>query len=217
MEGREEGPATVSQSILVGKSAQEWFRELVADTLSTRRLKIQEATEFYLVDLLTRFLETERLFVEEADGTVRSEPLALVLLRALQADRRARAAHLRRLGDTALFVSGFFGDSLARSPVDVDYYIAMGERAYSALAETERGRPGLDALYGELSGRFEQFVDLFAEIAELSDLRSNRGLVRLYERFLQTRSERVAQLLRERGVALFAGPGARRGKGELPQ
>ncbi|WP_242359839.1 hypothetical protein [Anaeromyxobacter sp. SG17] len=207
----------MSQSILVGKSAQEWFRELVADTLSTRRLKIQEATEFYLVDLLTRFLETERLFVEDADGTVRSEPLALVLLRALQADRRARAAHLRRLGDTALFVSGFFGDSLARSPVDVDYYIAMGERAYSALAETERGRPGLDALYGELSGRFEQFVDLFAEIAELSDLRSNRGLVRLYERFLQTRSERVAQLLRERGVALFAGPGARRGKGELPQ
>ncbi|WP_242371489.1 hypothetical protein [Anaeromyxobacter sp. SG26] len=207
----------MSQSILVGKSAQEWFRELVADTLSTRRLKIQEATEFYLVDLLTRFLETERLFVEDADGTVRSEPLALVLLRALQADRRARAAHLRRLGDTALFVSGFFGDSLARSPVDVDYYIAMGERAYSALAETERGRPGLDALYGELSGRFEQFVDLFAEIAELSDLRSNRGLVRLYERFLQTRSERVAQLLRERGVALFAGPAAPRGKGELPQ
>jgi hypothetical protein len=217
VEGREEGPATVSQSILVGKSAHEWFRELVADTLSTRRLKIQEATEFYLVDLLTRFLETERLFVEDADGNVRSEPLALVLLRALQADRRARAAHLRRLGDTALFVSGFFGDSLARSPVDVDYYIAMGEQAYSALAETERGRPGLDALYGELSGRFEQFVDLFAEIAELSELRSNRGLVRLYERFLQTRSERVAQLLRERGVALFAGPGAPRGKGELPQ
>ena len=98
--------------------------------------------------------------------------------------------------------------------MDVDYYIAMGERAYSALAESERGPA--DALYAELSGRFEQFVDLFAEIAELSELRSNRGLVRLYERFLHTRSERVAQLLRERGVALFAGPGAPR-KGGLPQ
>jgi hypothetical protein len=51
-------------------------------------------------------------------------------------------------------------------------------------------------------------VDLFAEIAELADLRSNRGLVRLYERFLLTRSERVARRLRDRGVALFAGPGA---------
>jgi hypothetical protein len=84
----------------------------------------------------------------------------------------------------------------------------MGERAYGTLAETERG---LDDLYGELASRFGQFVDLFAEIAELSDLRSNRGLLRLYERFLQTRDERVAQRLRDRGVALFAGPPPRKG------
>jgi hypothetical protein len=197
----------LNERILVGKSAHEWFREMVADALAHRRLKVQEVTEFYLVNLLAGFLEKEKLFVEEPDGTVIAEPLALVLLRAFAADRRERAARLRRVGDTALFVSGFFGDSLARSLVDVDYYIAMGGRAYGALAESERG---LDALYEELSGRFPQFVDLFAEIAELSDLRSNRGLVRLYERFLVTRSERVAQRLRDRGVALFAGPGPKK-------
>jgi hypothetical protein len=204
----------VREPILVSQSAQEWFRDMLADALSHRRIKIQEVTEFYLVNLLTSFLEKEKLFVEDVDGTVHAEPLAVILLRALEADRRARAAHLRRLGDTALFVSGFFGDSLSRSLVDVDYYISMGERAYSALATSERG-PGLDELYGELSGRFGEFVDLFAEIAELSELRSNRGLLKLYERFLLTRSERVAQRLRERGVALFGGPGApKRG---LPQ
>ncbi len=194
----------MSDRILVGKTAQEWFREMVADALSHRRLEVQEVTEFYLVNLLAGFLERERLFVEEADGTVHEEPLALILLRALQAERRERTAGLRRLGDTALFVSGFFGDSIARSLVDVDYYIAMGERAYGTLRDTERG--ALEALFGELAERFQQFVDLFAEIAELSQLRSNRGLVKLYERFLLTRSERVAQLLRERGVALFGGP-----------
>jgi hypothetical protein len=194
--------------ILIGKSAHEWFREMVADALAHRNLRIQEVTEFYLVNLLAGFLEKEKLFVEEPDGTVTAEPLALILLRAIEADRRSRAAHLRRLGDTALFVSGFFGDSLARSLVDVDYYIAMGERAYGALAESERG---LDGLYEELSGRFGAFVDLFAEISELSDLRSNRGLLRLYERFLATRSERVAQRLRDRGVALFSGPPPRKG------
>jgi hypothetical protein len=203
----------VNERILIGKSAHEWFREMVGDALAHRRLKVQEVTEFYLVNLLAGFLEKEKLFVQEPDGTVTVEPLALILLRAFEADRRQRVAHLRRLGDTALFVSGFFGDSLARSLVDVDYYIAMGGRAYGALAETERG---LDALYEELSGRFVEFVDLFAEIAELSDLRSNRGLLRLYERFLVTRSERVAQRLRDRGVALFSGPPAGRGKG-LPQ
>jgi hypothetical protein len=200
----------MSDRILIGKTAHEWFREMVGDALSHRRLAIQEETEFYLVNLLAGFLERERLFVEEEDGSVTAEPLALVLLKALQGDRRTRVAGLRRLGDTALFVSGFFGDSLARSTVDVDYYISMGERAYDALARTERG-VGLDALYGELAARFVQFVDLFAEIAELSDLRSNRGLLRLYERFLATRDARVAERLRERGVALFAGPGPRRG------
>jgi len=190
----------------VTQSPHEYFRERIGDVLANRRLSVQPETEFYLVDVLARFLETERLHVEQPDGSAREEPLAIILLRALESGGEARVRELRRLGDTALFVSGFFGDSLARSAVDVDYYIAMGGQAYAAVGQVERRR-GLEALFGELSGRFGLFVDCFAEIAELSELRSNRGLVRLYERYLRTGSERVAQLLRERGVTLLGGPG----------
>ncbi len=192
----------MTEKIIVGKSAREWFREAVGETLAHRKLRVQAVTEFYLVDLLASFLEREKLYVEGPDGTVRAQPLAMILLEALQKDRAARTRELRRLGDTALYVSGFFGDSLARSVAGVDYYIAMGESAYGALADG-----GRDDLFGELAERFGDFVDVFAEIAELSNLRSNRGLLRLYERFLATRSTRVAELLRERGVALFSGPG----------
>ena len=192
--------------ILVGSTPREWFREAISETLQVRRLAVAQETEFYLVDLLTGFVGSERLFVEQADGSVREEPLALILLRALEADRRERAAQLKRLGDTSLFVVGFFGDSLARSAVDAGYYRAMGERAYGALAESERGAP-LQGPYAELANRFETFADCFAEIAEQADLGSNRGLVRLYERWLLTRSERVAEKLQARGVALFGGPG----------
>ncbi|HET8733432.1 MAG TPA: hypothetical protein VFM45_06625 [Anaeromyxobacteraceae bacterium] len=196
----------MSPGILIGQSAQEYFREAVTEVLADRRLRVQEATEFYLVDLLTRFLQRERLFVEEADGTVHPEPLAQILLGALrEADRRARARALRRLGDTALFVSGFFGDSLARSTMDVRYYIAMGERAYGTLAGCERAQA---ELFAELAERFPEFVDLFAEIADRSSAGSSRGLLRLYERFLATRSEQVAARLRARGVAFFSGPAA---------
>jgi len=197
----------VSDRIVVGKSAQEFFRELVSDALSHRRLQIQEATEFYLVNLLAQHLQEERLLARVEGGEAQAEPLALILKRALEGDREARWRNLKRLGDTSLFVSGFFGDSLARSLVDIDYYIAMGERAYDALSEEPRGPSGAQELFAELAERFPQFVDLFAEIAELADLGSNRGLLRLYERFLLTGSERVAQRLRERGVALFGGPG----------
>ena len=199
----------MNDPILVGKSATEYFRDLVSDALACRGMQVKEATEFYLVNLLAQYLRKERLFSEPGDGS-EIEPLALMLKRALEGDRKTRFANLKRLGDTSLFISGFFGDSLARSLVPVDYYIAMGERAYDALSEEPRGPTGAQALFSELALRFPQFVDLFAEIAELSDLGSNRGLLRLYERFLLTGSERVARRLREKGVALFASPPRRR-------
>jgi hypothetical protein len=188
---------------LVAASAEEYFREIVTDALAHRRAKVQPTTEFYLVRLLARFLEREELFPEAEGG---AEPLALVLLRALGEERQRRREGLRRVGDTSLFVSGFFADAVARSAVGAGYYAAIGGRAYGTLA-ADRDAAAAET-FAELGGRFEEFADLLAEIAEMQDLRSNRGLVRLYERFLHTGSERVARMLRDRGVALFAGAGS---------
>lgn len=192
--------------IVLDQTPRELFRELVAGALAHRKLRVRESTEFYLVHLLERFLTRGELFDGPGDGPAQVEPLALLLLRALDEERVRRRDGLRRLGDTALFVAGFFSDSLARSPVDPAYYTAMGERAYGALAISP-GPAVAAETYEEMAERFEAFVDVFAEIAEQQDLRSNRGLVRLYERYLHTGSQRVAEQLRARGVALFAGPG----------
>ena len=199
----------MSDGIVSGASAQEFFGELVVESLDHRHAKVRRETEFYLVSLLSDRLQ-RRAPVGDT-GEEDQEPLAFILKRALEGSREERRRQLRRLGDTSLFVSGFFGDSLAGSLIDVDYYIAMGERAYDTLREEPRAPAGAKELFGELSERFEEFVDLFAEVAEQCDLGSNRGLVRLYERFLLTGSQRVARRLQERGVALFSGPGRPRG------
>lgn len=195
-------------ALVVGQTPLEFFRELVTGALTHRKLQVKDTTEFYLVRLLERFLARDELYVGAGEGPSQVEPLALLLLRALEEGRQRRREGLRRLGDTSLFVAGFFGDSLARSPVDSGYYVAMGEQAYQALAACP-GPAGSAELFGEMAERFEVFVDVLAEIAEMQDLRSNRGLVRLYERFLHTGSQRVAEQLRARGVALFAGPSSR--------
>ena len=195
-------------ALVVGQTPLEFFRELVTGALTHRKLRVKDTTEFYLVRLLERFLARDELYVGAQDGPSQVEPLALLLLRALEEGRQRRREGLRRLGDTSLFVAGFFGDSLVRSPVDTAYYVAMGERAYQALAASP-GPAGTAETFGEMAARFEVFVDVLAEIAEMQELRSNRGLVRLYERFLHTGSQRVAEQLRARGVALFAGPGSR--------
>lgn len=197
-----------NRTLVVDQNPQEFFRELVTGAIAHRKLRIQESTEFYLVRLLARFLEREQLYTEASGEPAQVEPLALLLLRALEEGHRQRREGLRKLGDTSLFVAGFFGDSLARSAVDAGYYVAMGERAYQALAASP-GPAGSAETFAEMAARFEIFVDVLAEIAEMQELRSNRGLVRLYERFLHTGSQRVAEQLRARGVALFAGPGSR--------
>jgi hypothetical protein len=190
--------------IVVGQSASEFFREAVSSAVATRKLRILGETEFYLVNLLAAHIESGG--AAPAPDRFEDEPLAFILARALAGDRQQRYREMKRLGDTSLFVSGFFSDWLARSAVGAGYYAAMGQRAYGSLAEGGLGPSGLEGLYAELSTRFGDLADLLAEVAELSELRSNRGLVRLYQRFLLTGSERVAERLRERGVALFAGP-----------
>ena len=50
-------------------------------------------------------------------------------------DDATASALLQRLGDVALFVAGFLAGSFARRSVDIDYHIAMGGRAYGALAQ----------------------------------------------------------------------------------
>jgi hypothetical protein len=107
---------------------------------------------------------------------------------------------LRDVGDTSLYVSGFFSDSLTRNLVDVDYYIQVGGSAYRQLAAYYRGHKGPSDVYEELHDKFPQFVDVFAEISEQSALTTNLGVVQLYERWLRTGSEWIERRLRKKGV-----------------
>ena len=191
----------MSSPVLFHESATEFFREAVSGALASRNLRIREQTEFYVVNLLATHVEARR---GPGAGGLGDDALALILGRALSGDRRQRYRELKRLGDTALFLSGFFSDHVARTAVGAGYYAAMGERAYGSLAEGGLVPAGLEDLYQELALRFGDLADLLAEIAELAELRSNRGLVQLYQRFLLTGSQRLAARLQERGVALLA-------------
>ncbi len=184
-----------SPPLLTGTSIKEYFRELVDAAMQSQRVKVAQVTEFYLVNLLAEFLSTQNLFpAEEGD-----EPLAFMLKRAQEQRGFERIRELKRLGDTSLYISGFFGDSLGGRLVDVDYYVAMGGRAYSALSEMFHGA-NVEELYLELSEKFIRLVDLLGEISDRTVFKTNQGLIRLYERYVKTGSERVAKILSEEGV-----------------
>jgi hypothetical protein len=81
--------------------------------------------------------------------------------------------------------------------VDVEYYTQLGGVAYAALS---RHNGELSAVFAELAQKFLGVVDILSEVSERTAFSSNRDLLRLYERWLKTRSHHAAQVLLERGV-----------------
>jgi len=197
--------------VLSAQSIHDFFRELLTLAIENQRARVQQATELYLANLLAGFAQTEALLTREENGSLQRRPLALLLKEALEEEGVARARALRRLGDTSLFVSGMFAESLSRSLVDVDYAIAMGSRAYDALGEVAarhgRGEP---SLWEELAEKFSQLVQVLNEVSERTLASTNAGLVRLYEKWMTTGSPRLATLLSSNGVpAVLAVPKGR--------
>ncbi|MDX1594408.1 MAG: hypothetical protein R3298_09165 [Gammaproteobacteria bacterium] len=194
-------------------TAVEYFQASVSEAMARQQVRADDDTTHYLVSLLTHFIHAENLY-EETDEGPGLRPLALLYAEAVASRNAAeRQAALRRLGDVALFIAGFFADSLERKAVDVDYYIAMGGGAYGFLAEdldgTLRGR-ALSPVYRELAAKFTPFVDVLGEVSETMHTREQRTLLRLYELWLRTGSPRLARRLREHGIQPAPGLNTRR-------
>jgi hypothetical protein len=189
----------MSERLVVGETPVEFFREQLVKALEHQRVATSAFTEFYLVNLLAACIRGGRLPQPEAGFD--EVPLALLYVRALHATRHERARLLRTMGDTALFVSGFFADSLQEGQGSLRYYCDLGGHAYGRLAhEHEPAESPGPAVFGELSAHFRQFVDVLSEVSESTRLNTPLSVVRLYERWLQTGSRRAAALLAERGI-----------------
>ena len=187
-------------SLTLVSQPQAYFHELVTDALHRQHVTTQPETEFYLVNLLNQFMTTDRLYARDGQGAVREEPLALMLKEALeQPAAQAQSAMFRHVGDVSLYVAGYFQESLNRKLVDVDYYIGMGGTAYTQVAarsEEEMKK----ALYLELAEKFGRFVEVLAEVSDKTTPRTEKDLLRLYEVWVRTRSERAAKALQEAGI-----------------
>src|SRR5690606_1414159 len=112
---------------------QAFFHELVMTALGNQKLQPAPETEFYLVNLLERFMFSERL---------RMQPLVCLFQEALEEPVPELQRRLfQQWGDTSLYVAWLFQASVDRKLVDVDYYIEVGGGAYRRVAARADGQP----------------------------------------------------------------------------
>jgi hypothetical protein len=191
----------MAEALVRNETPSEYFRELVESALQHQHLAAGDLTAFYLVNLLTGFIHVDRCEPED------DEPLGVRFAKALQDAGIRQRDGLRQVGDLSLFISGFFADSLNRRLVDIDYYIQLGGSAYGSLAR--QGHVTFGEVFTELSEKFPAFVDVLGEVSERSALASNSDVLRLYEKWLRTKSRRSGDLLVSRGIVPNCSVGSR--------
>jgi hypothetical protein len=183
------------------RNLRGYFDQGVSNALEKQHIRVDDHTRVYLVNLLTHFADSRNLFDHTKDG-LRIRALAEHYADAHFADHpREREMALRRLGDVALFVASAFSDSLSRRSVDLDYYIAMGGNAYGELARADAVGSAIRAahqVFQQLAECFVQCMDVLAEVVRPSA--NERDILRLYEAWLRTGSQRAARRLRSLGI-----------------
>jgi hypothetical protein len=185
-------------NVLHSETPVEYFKEVVEKVMSRQGFQSSELSAFYLVQLLDDFVAPNRCYSRadvEIDATV-----AELLCGAIASHGDRRFARFKLTGDVALFVSGFFSDSMAKRNVELDYYMRMGGYAYGSAAQLSPNDAA--EVFHELSAKFGRFVDVLNEVSEEASLTDVAGILRLYERWLQTGSKRSEKRLRQEGIVL---------------
>ena len=186
----------------------DYFRESIDTVIAEQGVSLDPHATHYVVNMMTLFSRSEQLY--EGDGEIYGiKPLALMLADAADAPSPEHRKHLlQRIGDVALFISGFFVESLANKAVDIDYYIHMGENAYGSLSQETRGTFRGNAfadIYRELAIKFQVLTDVLHEVRDRAHGHSDLNVLRTYEIWRKTGSRRAAQILRAQGVVPIGG------------
>ncbi|MFH0799475.1 MAG: hypothetical protein V2A66_04755 [Pseudomonadota bacterium] len=186
--------------IIEGVGLKEVLREQVQEALLKQDVETTEMAEFYLVNLLDDFHSAERM-IELNCGDFLDKPLAILFMEAANGDLPTRIRSLKRIGDSALVITGFFADRIRKMLVDLPYFISMGGAAYGNLADILDDQKTFADIYSELSGKFAEFAEVLSIVAPWNRAVSNTDLLRIYERWLSTGDQKLQNFLEEQGIA----------------
>lgn len=168
--------------------------------IEKHNLSVKDHSVFYVASLLSKNIEAGQFFQLGPDGKPSETLLTELYLQYLQARDEEKKVILQRLGDLCLMVSGYFSESIKRKVVDIGFYFGMGGSAYYNLSTMMQEKQSKET-FDELSSKFESFSNVLGEMSERCGVQSNKDVLRLYERWITTGSDRLKSLLNEKGIS----------------
>lgn len=186
-----------------------FFEGKIRDAAKTRGYDPEAPSTLYVAGLLADYAKPERLSREALD-----RPLSFLLREALDTVGPERFQRLRGLGDHALYVSGFFSESLERRGAPPRFVRDLGATAYDAagamLRRAASDMRGPD-VFDELATHFDELVALLADVSDAlyaTSAHDSRSVLEVYERWSRRGSPALADALAQWGIAPTRGNGS---------
>ncbi|HEU4410152.1 MAG TPA: hypothetical protein VFS43_33160 [Polyangiaceae bacterium] len=184
--------------VMTAGDVNSFFGEAVGSALSTNRVDASAGAKEYLVGVLVDYAQCGEV------ASMLKRPVALLLDEALSAPPAERFERLKGVGDNSLYVSGFFHEHLSARGVDSAYVARLGSTAYGVAAGMIGGGDGSAGdIFQELASKFGAFTRVLREVADAIFAQSARdaaSLVKVYERWQRTGSERLGRALVAQGL-----------------
>jgi hypothetical protein len=160
----------MTSSIKLVNRSEEFFHQIITETLKAKQFQLSVEAEFYLVNLLSDFTRTEKMWSLNEFGEYEDRPLIFLIKEAEESPRvEVKKSVYRQVGDLALCKVGIFPNKKISSP----YYGVMGKMGYSGAAKFS-DEENLRSLYREMSDNFERIVFLLRRVPELNISRNYR-------------------------------------------
>jgi len=183
-------------TILTDETSLGVFWGGLMEALSRERVSISEQAQMYLVFLMVDVIHpgrTRRLIPHD-------KPLAMTYLQEIEDQQGfVGAEQMRQVGDTALLLCGWWWERAEeqRHGPGVRYYTELGRRAYR-LADNDP--------YEELAEQFRPLTGVLTRMASMTGSFDDGDVVRIYQRWLLTKSATARRVLKQHGIPVDATP-----------
>ncbi|PIP90663.1 MAG: hypothetical protein COW01_07420 [Bdellovibrionales bacterium CG12_big_fil_rev_8_21_14_0_65_38_15] len=157
--------STSGQELILETSLQTFFFDELTQVNQKSSRPLPRETVHYSSIVLDQYGESGKYF-ETVEGKVRDKVLGLKLLETCHMSRSKQVRALRDIGDTALFLCGFFSDSLNSKIIDTSYYQQVGCSAYRKLNHLVPEFYETPSFYEQLSKSFSGVTMLMNIVAE---------------------------------------------------
>ena len=147
----------------------EFFRKQVLTFSKKNKIELNKELEFYVVNLLCQFINPSSYLEVEEEIDFLDTPLALVLKKTLESTPNRQIHLYKLLGDTSLYLGGFFQESLAKKSITPEYLITMGSQAYNNVAllmKTQKVNIDFRELYSSLASSFPDIMRIISSFSE---------------------------------------------------